>query len=135
VSQRRLSTLAPAGVAAGVLSGAPSTVHAIATRRPVLASVRAAGTVLGRPTLLRGLVAHVLITCWWTIVLGTLLPRRWTAVWGAAGGLTIGALDLGIARRRFPAIAELPTVPQLADHVAFGAIIGLVLERQPGVSG
>jgi hypothetical protein len=32
-----------------------------------------------------------------------------------------------IARRRFPAIDALPRGPQLADHVAFGALVGATL--------
>ena len=75
----------------------------------------------------RGLVAHTALTVWWTTVLATALPRRRTVAWGAVGGLAIGVVDLGIARRRFPAIAALPTVPQLLDHVAFGALVGAVL--------
>ena len=52
--------------------------------------------------------------------------------WGALAGLAIGGLDLGIAARRVPAIAALPQVPQLADHVAFGAVAGWML-RSPAV--
>jgi len=51
---------------------------------------------------------------------------------GRLGGLGIAALDLGIAQRRFPAIAALPRAPQVADHVAFGAIVGAVLGRAGG---
>jgi hypothetical protein len=137
MSERGGATLGLAAVAAGVLSGAPSTAHAVATRRSVLASTRAAGTVLARPTLPRGVLAHIVITSWWTVVLAAVLPRRRTPIWGAAAGLAIGALDLGIARRRLPAIAALPRVPQLLDHVAFGAIVGVVLAGadHPAVSG
>jgi len=44
----------------------------------------------------------------------------------SAAGLAIAWLDLGIARRRFPAIAALRQGPQVADHVAFGAVVGAV---------
>ena len=120
--------VARAAVVAGVFSGIPSTMHAVGAERPVLASTRAAGTMLGRPTVLRGLVAHAVVSAWWTGVLAAVLPRSGRAAWGALAGLGIGLVDLGvIARRRFPAIASLPRWPQLADHVAFGALVGATL--------
>ncbi len=118
-----------------MLSGVPSTVHAVVTGRSVLASTRAAGTLLGRATVPRGILAHVVITCGWTTVLSLVLPARRPAVWGAVAGLGIGVLDLGIARRRFPAIAALPRVPQLADHVAFGVLAGAVLRSRRARTG
>ena len=126
---RSWTSVSGAALLAGLLSGAPSTVHALATGRSVLAATRAAGTVLGRASIPRGALAHALITAWWTTVLAFALPRRATAVWGAAGGLAIGVLDLAVARRRFPAIAALPRRPQLADHIAFGVVVGAVLGR------
>lgn len=96
----------------------------------MLDSTRAAGTLIGRATVTRGIVAHVVITCGWTTVLSLVLPARRPAAWGAVAGLAIGVLDLGIARRRFPAIAGLPRAPQLADHVAFGVLAGAVLRSR-----
>jgi hypothetical protein len=122
-----------ATVVAGTLSGVPSTVHAVAAGRSVLASTRAAGTILGRPTLTRGLLVHAGLSAWWSGVLAVVLPRRASAGWGALAGLAIGVLDLGIARRRYPAIDALPRWPQLADHVAFGTLAGLVLGRGDAV--
>src|SRR4051794_25982061 len=124
--RRRILT---AALAAGVASGGPSTIHAMATGRPVLASTRAAGTLLGRPSLARGVLAHAVLTAGWTTVLALGLPVRRRARWGAAAGLAIGALDLTIARHRFPAIAELPAGAQLADHVAFGVIVAALTPR------
>jgi hypothetical protein len=112
-----------AAAVAGVLSGTPSTLHAVATGRDVLASTRAAGTLLGRPTFPRGLLAHTAITLWWTAVIAAVPPARRSVASGAAAGLLIGALDLTVARRRYPAISALPTVPQLLDHAAFGALV------------
>jgi hypothetical protein len=66
----------------------------------------------------------------WGTILAVALPRRRTAAWGALAGLLIAALDLGVVARRFPAIRALPTVPQVADHVAFGAIAGAVLAER-----
>ena len=117
-----------AAVVAGVLSGAPSTVHALVTRRPVLGAARAAGEVLGRSGLARGLVAHAALSLAWAGVLAAVLPRRRRVLGGALGGLAIAGLDLAVAERRFPDIAALPRLPQVLDHVAFGALVGVVLE-------
>jgi hypothetical protein len=48
-------------------------------------------------------------------------------VWGALAGLGIAALDLGLIGRRFPRVRALPQLPQVADHVAYGATVGAVL--------
>jgi hypothetical protein len=115
---------------AALLSGVPSTVHALATGADPLAATRAAGTVLpgGRPGLVRGALSHVGISAFWGGVLAGVLPRRRTALWGAVAGLGIAGLDLGLIGRRFPAIRALPAIPQVADHVAFGAIVGALLD-------
>jgi hypothetical protein len=118
-----------AATVAATLSGVPSTVHAVVTGRSPLAAARAAGELLGHPGLARGAVAHVAMSLGWSVVLAAGLPRRRRALWGGAAGLGIAALDLSIARRRFPGIAALPTGPQVADHVAFGALVGFVLDR------
>jgi hypothetical protein len=79
-----------------------------------------------------GLAVHAAISLGWTAVLAAALPRRHGLLWGAVGGAAIAALDLGVVGRRVPAIAELPTAPQVADHVVFGAVVGSVLTRRPG---
>ena len=112
-----------AALLGGTLSGLPSTVL---TRRP-LESARAAGTLLGRPTLVRGALAHAALSLGWAVVLDRALPRgaRW---WhGAAAGLAIAALDLGVVGRRFPRIRALPQGPQWLDHAAYGALVTAVL--------
>lgn len=118
-----------AAAVAGALSGAPSTVHALATGRSPLEAARAAGELLGRPGLVRGVLAHAGMSVGWAAVLTVALPRRGRTWWGASAGLVIAALDLSIARRRYPAIDALPTGPQLADHVAFGALVAATLDR------
>jgi hypothetical protein len=135
--RRPVTSVARAALVAGTLSGLPSTAHALVCGRSPLAATRAAGELLGRPSVVRGGLAHVALSGWWAWVLGALLPPRHEAVWGAAAGAGIAALDLGLARRRWPAIAGLPTGPQLADHLAFGALVGVVLahERRAGRSG
>jgi hypothetical protein len=112
---------------AGVLSGEPSTGHALAIGRSLLEATRAAGTLLGRRSVVRGGVAHAGMSLGWATVLSLVLPPRHEPAWGALAGVAIAALDLGLARRRWPAIAALPTGPQVLDHVAFGALVGAVL--------
>jgi hypothetical protein len=110
---------------AGVLSGIPSTVL---DRHPIEAS-RAAGTLLGAPTLPRAAVAHAGLSLGWATVLHRVLPDR-PALWhGALAGLAIAALDLGIVGRRFPRIRALPALPQVADHVAYGVVVAWALRR------
>lgn len=119
-----------AAVVAGVLSGAPSTLHALATGGDVLAATRAAGTLLPgrRASVVRGAVAHVLLTAGWTAVLAALHRRRpFGAVGGAVAGLVIAVLDLEVVGRRYPAVRALPRGPQYADHLAFGALVGALL--------
>jgi len=125
-----------AGVVAAVLSGAPSTVHALASGRSPLDAVEAAGTLLlpdDAPPSARaaaGVLAHGAISLGWGVVLAVVLPRRRTVVWGALAGLAIAGLDLGVlGRRRWPRIRALPLGPQVADHVAFGALVGAVVSR------
>ena len=114
-----------------MVSGAPSTAHAVLTGRGPLDAARAAGTLLPgraeRPGLLAGGVVHVAVSSFWGVVLGRLLPRRRTAFWGAVAGFGIAAVSLPTIGRRRPAIAALPAVPQWFDNVAFGAAMGALL--------
>ena len=124
-----------AGAVAGALSGTPSTVHAMATGRSPFDALRAAGTLLladDAPPSARaaaGVAAHGAISLGWGVVLAVVLPRRRAVVWGALAGLAIAGLDLGVLGRRRPRIRALPTVPQVADHVAFGALVGAIVSR------
>ena len=67
------------------------------------------------------------ITVWWTVVLDRVLPKRRPVIEGAVAGLAIAALDLGVVARRYPAIRELDTVPQVLDHLAFGVVAATAL--------
>lgn len=125
-----------AGAVAWALSGLPSTVHAAATGRLSLAPVRAAGTLVLAPArsprelFLAGAAAHTALSWGWATVLALALPSRRTVAAGALGGLLVSGLDLGLIGRRYPAIAGLPVGPQVADHLAFGAVVGLVVRRR-----
>jgi hypothetical protein len=116
-------------------SGLPSTIHALATGRPVLAATRAAGSLVlpaeAAPAslLAAGVVVHACLSLGWGTVLAVTLPRRGTTAWGAVAGLVIAGLDLGLVGRHRPLIRALPLVPQVADHVAFGALAAAILAR------
>jgi hypothetical protein len=121
---------------AALLSGAPSTLHALATGLdPLEASLAAGSIVLRRETrparlLTAAVPVHLAFSLGWTLALdraGVRGARR-----GALAGLAIGALDLSLAARLRPRIRALPLLPQLADHAAFGAVAGHVLARSTG---
>lgn len=124
-----------AGAIAGVLSGAPSTVHSLATGGDPLEATAAAGTILLRNEtrrsrlVLAAIPVHAALSLGWGVVLAKLLPRKGTVLWGAASGATIAAIDLGGFGGRFPRISQLPLVPQVLDHIAYGVIVGAVLVR------
>ena len=125
-----------AGFVAAVASGVPSTVHAVLARRDPLEATLAAGSLLlprenrrGR-LLLAAVPAHLGVSLAWGIVLASILPRRRTTGLGAAAGLAIAVLDLGVAGRQFPRVRALPLLPQLADHAAYGAAVGAVVARR-----
>ncbi|HUH15719.1 MAG TPA: hypothetical protein VML35_07530 [Gaiellaceae bacterium] len=116
---------------AAALSGVPSTLHALATGRDPLAATVAAGSILlPRETSRTRLAAaavpvHLVLSLGWTLVLDRAGVR--TARAGALAGLAVAALDLGVARRRFPRVRALPLLPQLADHALFGAVAARLL--------
>jgi hypothetical protein len=124
------------GAVAAVLSGVPSSAHALATRTNLLEATLAAGTIVRpretRPVILvaAAIPTHIALSLGWGAVLGLTLPRRHTTVAGALAGLAIAALDLGIVGRRYPRIRALPLAPQVGDHVAFGAVAGAVIARR-----
>ena len=121
---------------AAVLSGIPSTVHALATGRDPLEATYAAGTVLlpGETRHARLLAAavplHLALSLGWTVVLDRAGAR--SAARGAVAGLAIAALDLSVAARLFPRVHALPLLPQVADHAAFGLVAGALLRDAGG---
>lgn len=125
-----------AGAVGALLSGAPSTLHALATGASPLRPALAAGSLLlprerrTVPLLLAAAPVHVALSLGWALALAAIPPWRLTVARAAAAGLAIGALDLGVVGRRHRRIRALPLVPQLLDHVAFGAVVGAVLTRR-----
>jgi hypothetical protein len=120
-----------AAAAAAVLSGIPSTVHALLTDRDPLEPTLAAGSILlpgetRRTRLVAAAVpVHLALSLVWTVALDRGGIR--SARSGALAGLAIAALDLGLVGRRFPRIRALPVLPQVADHLAFGVVAGRLL--------
>lgn len=131
---------AVAGAVAGLLSGLPSSIHALVTGRDPLAAARAAGNLLlpadSGPTALlaAGGLVHVVVSLGWGTVLSVAVRRTSLPplALGVAAGAAIAAVDLGLvarspAGRRWTLIHDLPLAPQVADHLAFGAVAGAVL--------
>jgi hypothetical protein len=131
----RRNALAAGGIAA-VVSSLPSTLVALATGRDPLEATIAAGSVLApKETRRSRLVAaavpvHLTLSLAWAFLLERTLPRGRELRAGALAGLAIGTVDLTLAGRLFPRVRALPLLPQLADHVAYGATVGFVLARR-----
>ncbi len=125
-----------AGAVAAVLSGVPSTVHALVTNRDPLEAALAAGSMAlpyakrRMPLLAAASVVHAAVSLGWALVLVRVLPRRPTVLAGGAAGAAIAAIDLGIVGRRFRRVRRLPVLPQVADHIAYGAIVAAVFRRR-----
>ncbi len=125
-----LRTAAGAGITAGLLSGIPSTVVCLGRGRDPLEATAASGAMLLPHEQRQGVLVaaaipvHAAISLGWAVVLTALLPERRTPLWGAVAGLAMAALDLGPLARPFPRVRALPLGPQIADHIAFGAIVG-----------
>jgi len=130
VDERCATDVLVAAAVAGVVSGMPSTLYALRRGIPLSASTAAAGTLLGRASITRGVLAHAALSCMWAAVLARTLPSRHRIAAGALGGAAIAALDLGVIGRRYPAIHALPQPAQWADHVLFGATVGAVLDAR-----
>jgi hypothetical protein len=128
-----------ATLVAAAVSGAPSTAYAVATGRDPLEATKAAGAILvgddvAAPVRIAAAApVHLGVSLFWGLLLERTLPRRNRVAWGAAAGLAIAALDLGVVGRRIPSVRALPVLPQLADHALFGATVAYL--SRPGRSG
>ena len=102
----------------------------------MLEGARAAGALLlpgerrTLPLLAAAVPVHLALSLGWAGVLRSVLPPRREPLYGAAAGLAIAALDLGLIGRRIPAIRALDQPPQWLDHLAFGVAAGLVLQAR-----
>ena len=123
-----------AGGLAGVVSGIPSTVYLLLTGGDLFASVNALVAMVTTdelPMLYRISIAaavHFAVSFWWASVLVVLMPRRAPIVGALIASALIAFLDLKlIAPRFFAEAAALAFIPQIADHLAWGAAVGAVL--------
>jgi hypothetical protein len=124
-----------AWLAATLLSGIPSTLHALATGRDILHATRAAATMLPLTPyfFVNAALVHGGVSLFWALVLWYVLPRRRAAAWATGAAALIGVLDLRIiAPQFFPEVAALQFWPQMADHLAWGLCFGLVAQKRIG---
>lgn len=123
-----------AGACAAVLSGIPSTLYAWLTGGDLMEATRAAGAMLlpadssDFRLFSAAAIVHAALSLFWAAVLTHLLPRRHTILWAIAASAGIAVLDLRLLGRFFSEIHALAFWPQFADHLAFGAVVGAVLE-------
>jgi hypothetical protein len=120
---------------ATLLSGIPSTLYALLTGADPTEATRAAGAMLLRsetslPKLFAAAVmVHAAVSLFWAAALWLALPYRKTTLWALLASAAIAVLDLRIiAPAYFPEVAALDFWPQFADHLMWGACVGLVLE-------
>ena len=129
----RILTGARAGLVAGAVTGLPSTIDA-AVRGGLFDLYRGPGALVapGAPPaaqLALTPAVHGAISAGWGGILGVLLPRRATVAWGAAAGLVVFTIDIMLVGRRVAVIRRLPLLPQVLDHVLFGAVTGALISR------
>jgi hypothetical protein len=122
-----------AGLVAAITGGIPSTAWALLRGQDPLEATRAAGTMLvdpqsPAPALYAAAVCvHVAVSLFWAAVLAASLPRRRTVAAAIVAAGVIAVLDLRVIGALFPSIQALAFGPQFADHLAWGASVGLVL--------
>ena len=76
-------------------------------------------------------VVHPAVSLFWSVVLWRALPQWATLEWALLAAVLIGLLDLKvIAPAFFPTVAALDFWPQMADHLMWGAVFGLTVQRR-----
>jgi len=121
---------------ATLLSGIPSTLYALFTGGDATEATRAAGAMLlpseGRLSVLvtAAALVHASVSLFWALVLWLALPRRRTMLWALLASAAIALIDLRlVAPAFFPEVAALAFWPQFADHLMWGACVGLALKK------
>jgi len=123
-----------AGIPAALLSGLPSTIHALSIKRDPLEPTVAAGSILlpreqrRERLLLAAIPVHLTLSAAWVLAIAVMAPRRNALVEGSIAGLAIAALDLGVIGNRFPRIRALQPLPQIVDHLVFGIVAVAALQ-------
>jgi hypothetical protein len=123
-----------AWIAATLLGGIPSTLHAWLTGGDIMEATRAAGAMLVPPSsslprlLLAAAVVHGVVSLVWASLLVVVLPRRHTIVAAVVAAAFIALFDLWfIAPLWFPEVGALAFWPQFADHLLWGLSLGVTL--------
>lgn len=76
-------------------------------------------------------LVHGLVSLFWALLLWLALPERHTTLWALAASVAIALVDLRlIAPAFFPEVAALAFWPQLADHLMWGACVGVAFQRR-----
>jgi hypothetical protein len=127
------------GVAAGLLawplSELPSLADHVCAGRPWWSTDAAAATLVAPASLpvgqrrVLGTALRVLVAANWGAVLSRWLDRRHPVAHGAVAGAVLAGFEYGLVGRRRPAIEALPALPQVADQVVFGTVVGALLRR------
>jgi len=138
----RVSTALVAGGLAGLVGVIPSTVHLLVTGGDLFAPVNALAAMVAAhelPVLHRVAVAtaiHFALSFFWASVLVALVPRRAPVFGALVASAIITILDLKvIAPLFFTEASALAFIPQIADHLVWGATVGTVLRvrrKSPG---
>jgi hypothetical protein len=122
---------------ATLLSGVPSTLYALLTGGDPMEATRAAGAMLlsieapPRKLVAAAAIVHAMVSLFWASILWFVLPFRRTVWWALLASAAIAILDLGIiAPVFFPEVAALAFWPQFADHLMWGACLGLTLQHR-----
>ena len=122
-----------AALFAGIFSGIPSTLYAFFSGGDIYKATLAAGSILIGPNasfeslIVSAVIVHSSLSIFWATLLSVILPKRFIFVWAIVAAAGIAILDLLIIGQMFPLIEALSFLPQLADHIAFGGIVGVVL--------
>jgi hypothetical protein len=118
-----------AGLAAGVLSGAPSGLGWLLGHGDPFAATREIGRrALGRPSLSAGAAAHLALSIALAAPAAALRVGRRPLLAGPLYGAALYVLDLRVlAPRVWPEVLEHDGPLQLADHLAYGVVVALVL--------
>ena len=125
-----------AALPAALLSGLPSTTHALIVKTDPFEATVAAGSILlpreARRTrlIVAAIPVHLGLSIVWAVVMAAVLPRQNPPLEGTIAGLGIAAIDLWIIGRFFPRIRALQPLPQIADHLAFGILVTHILVRE-----
>jgi hypothetical protein len=118
------------GLAAGVLSGAPSGIAWLAGHGDPFEATREIGRrAFGRPSLVAGGAAHLGLSC--AYALPVCARGRVSPLAGAGYGAALYALNFRVlAPRLWPEVLRHDSPVQLLDHLAYGVVLAWPARRR-----